>query len=313
VPVAGFRVSSRQPDSALSSVAAVGPPVHVRPYAEPVAGAPERFPRPRARAVTQRSYGRLKGPVIGAALTGALAFSLLTSFGNTTRKPSSILSEVDRIAEMLGWGLTQVELSGHKFTPDTAVLDTLDLEHVRSLASFNAPAARDRIERLPWVATASITRLLPDGLAITITERKPFAVWQLGARETLIDAGGRRLAAIRPGAAPDLPRVAGPGAPDVSAELFTLLARYPEIAARLVAAERIGLRRWTLRLTGDLDVLLPPILDDRPFETLLRGAAGQRLLDAGAGQLDLRLPTRIVALPTYRPARPQPTARLKQS
>jgi hypothetical protein len=68
-----------------------------------------------------------------------------------------------------------------------------------------------------------------------------------------------------------------------------------------------------LRLTGDLVVLLPPTLDATPFDALLRGAVGQRLLDMGAGELDLRRPTRIVALPTYRPVRPQPNARLKQS
>jgi cell division protein FtsQ len=301
VPVAGFRLSMRQMD------AGVAPPERVRPI-DGQLGLPLRA---RRRAPAPRS--RLNGPVIIAAVAGAVAFALATGFGDTARKPGSVLAEVDRIAEVLGWGLKQVELSGHKFTSDTAVLDTLDLEHVRSLASFNAQAARDRIERLPWVATATITRLLPDGLAISITERKPYAVWQLGDRETLIDAGGRRLAAIRPGAAHELLRVAGPGAPDVSAELFASLARHPEIAGRLVTAERVGLRRWTLRLSGDLEVLLPPRLTEAPFETLLRGPAGQRLIDTGAGQLDLRHPGRIVAVPAYRPVRPQVSARVKQS
>jgi cell division protein FtsQ len=207
VPVAGFRVSSHRPDHARPGAAVAGPQVVVRPHAGSADGTAVPLLRRPRRTGSKPRYGRLKGPVIVAALTGALAFALLTSFGNTTRKPSSLLAEVDRIAELLGWGLKQVELTGHKFTTDTAVLDTLDLEHVRSLASFNALAARDRIERLPWVATATITRLLPDGLAIAITERKPYAVWQLDDRETLIDAGGRRLSAIRPGAAPESPPV----------------------------------------------------------------------------------------------------------
>jgi cell division protein FtsQ len=208
-----------------------------------------------------------------------------------------------------------VEISGHRFTTDAAIFETLELDRVRSLVSFNAVAARERIEKLPWVDTASITRLMPDTLAIAITERKPFAVWQLGDRETLVDAGGRRLGGIRSGAAPELPRIAGPGAPDVSAELFALLARYPEVLGRLLVAERIGQRRWTLRLSGDLEVLLPAVLDVRPFELLQQSLSGRRLIDVGSGQLDLRHADRIIALPASPPARllALPNSRLKQN
>jgi cell division protein FtsQ len=309
VPVAGFdadgferrradrpavpdHVDRRQPADVPGYGPSSDPHVTVRPLAAP-------FARPRKRKPAGK---RLAGPLAVAGLTGALSFGVLTGFGDTTRKPSSFMGELDRIAEALGFGLAQVQVSGHKFTTDAAILETLDLGHVRSLVSFNAIAARERIEKLPWIETATVTRLLPDGLAISVTERKPFAVWQLGERETLIDATGRRLGGIRTGAAPDLPRIAGASAPDASAELFAWLARYPDIAARLVLAERVGQRRWTLRLSGDLDILLPARLDVRPFEMLMQGASGRRLLDAGAGQLDLRHPGRIVAGPALRAA-----------
>jgi cell division protein FtsQ len=312
VPVAGFRVAgSRVTDRAEAwagdepSHAATdyipGRGVVVRVIASPIA-------RPRRRPQPMR---RFNSPVVVAAAAGALSFGLLTSFGDTIRKPGSFLTELDRIAEVLGFGLRQVEVSGHKFTTDAAILDSLDLERVRSLVSFNALAARERIEKLPWVATASVTRLLPDGLAITVTERQPSAVWQSGDREMLIDARGHRLSSIRVGAAPDLPRVSGPGAPEASTELFGYLVRYPEIASRLVVAERIAERRWTLRLTGELEVLLPAVLTERPFETLLKTFEGRRLVDVGAGQLDLRHAIRIVASPTHRPSRPPPVSGIR--
>jgi cell division protein FtsQ len=254
-------------------------------------------------------------PVAAFAVVGAVAFALLTSSGNGGRKSGSFVGELDRLAERAGLGLHQVQLSGHQFTSDTAVFDALELDRVRSLLSFDALAARARIEKLPWVDTATITRLLPDTLAITITERKPAAVWQLGDRETLIDAGGRRLGGIRSGGAPDLPRIAGVGAPEVAVELFAQLARYPEIASRMVVAERIGERRWTLKLAGDLEVLLPATLDERPLAVLQRVVSGRKLLDAGSGQLDLRHADRIVGLPITRPARllATPNNRVKQN
>jgi cell division protein FtsQ len=247
------------------------------------------------------------------ACVGATAVALLS--GGAARQPGSVVGQLDQLAERAGLGLNQVQVTGHRFTSDTAVFDSLELDRVRSLLSFDALAARERIERLPWVNTATMTRLLPDTLVIAITERTPAAVWQLGGRETLIDAGGRRLGGIRAGGAPDLPRIAGLGAPDASAALFAHLARYPEIASRLQVAERVGQRRWTLRMSGGLDVLLPADLDARPFEALQRVAAGRRLIDAGAGALDLRHPDRIVALPATRPSRlmASPQTRMKQS
>jgi cell division protein FtsQ len=262
----------------------------------------------------RHSQRRFSLPVAIAAAVGAASFAVLTGFGGATRKPGSVVVELDRVAELAGLGLNQVQLTGHHFTTDAAIFEQLELDRVRSLVSFNALAARERIEKLPWVETATITRLLPDTLAITITERKPFAVWQLGDRETLIDAGGRRLGGIRSGGAPELPRVAGVGAPDSSAELFAHLAQYPEITGRLVVAERVGQRRWTLRLSGELEVLLPSTLDARPFKALLQSVNGRRLLDSGSGQLDLRHTDRVVALPTQRPARlTLPNSRTKQS
>ncbi len=267
-----------------------------------------------SRRPTHGGKRRLSIPVGIAAIVGALSFGVLTGFGGATRKPASVVVELDRMAELAGLGLNQVQLSGHRFTADAAIFEALELDRVRSLVSFNALAARERIEKLPWVETATMTRLLPDTLAITITERKPFAVWQLGDRETLIDAAGRRLGGIRSGGAPDLPRVAGAGAPDVSAELFAHLATYPEIASRLVMAERVGQRRWTLHLAGDLEVLLPANLDARPFKALQQMVGGRRLIDGGSGQLDLRHAERIIALPVSRPSRlASPQARVKQN
>jgi cell division protein FtsQ len=267
--------------------------------------------RPNPTKARQRG---LSVPVGIAAVVGALLFTLLTGFGSTTRKPGSVVVELDRVAELAGFGLSQVQLSGHRFTADAAIFDSLELDRVRSLVSFNALAARERIEKLPWVETATITRLLPDTLAITITERKPFAVWQLGERETLIDASGRRLGGIRSGGAPELPRISGVGAPEASADLFAHLSTYPDVSNRLVMAERVGQRRWTLRLAGDLEVQLPTVLDARPFQALQQIVSGRRLLDAGGGQLDLRHTDRVIALPTIRPARlATPNNRAKQN
>jgi len=50
-----------------------------------------------------------------------------------------------------------------------------------------------KVEKLPFVKTASVTRVLPAGLRIQIVERRPQAVVMRGGREHLVDAEGEIL------------------------------------------------------------------------------------------------------------------------
>jgi cell division protein FtsQ len=52
---------------------------------------------------------------------------------------------------------------------------------------------RREVENLPWVRTAVVTRLLPHGLLVHITERTPVAFASLGGHICLVDADGMLL------------------------------------------------------------------------------------------------------------------------
>ena len=58
----------------------------------------------------------------------------------------------------LAIGLTQVSVTGHRYTPDSDILDAVGLDDARTMLSFDSRAAQDRIERLPWMERASIER-----------------------------------------------------------------------------------------------------------------------------------------------------------
>src|SRR5258707_11339532 len=47
-----------------------------------------------------------------------------------------------------------------------------------------------QLEEIPWVESATVMRLLPNRLAITVQERTPVAFVQLGSKINLIDANG---------------------------------------------------------------------------------------------------------------------------
>lgn len=209
------------------------------------------------------------------------------------RRGIALMPEADVLAGRLGFGIEMVTLTGHRYAADEEILGALDLANVRSLLGFDVAAARRRIERVSWVASADITRLLPDRLDIRIVERKPFAVWQRGAKELLIDDTGRELQQIGPGSIEHLPRVIGEGAAPEAATLIATIARHDELARRFLAAERVGERRWTLRLADGIVMHLPAEGPALALERLAAAGRMQRLLAEPGRIIDLRASGRI--------------------
>ena len=200
--------------------------------------------------------------------------------------------QIDRLLVWAGLGIGEVILSGHSFTRDGEIYQALALERTGSHLTVDVSAARARIESLPWVAKAHITRILPDKLKIEIEERRAAAVWEHKGRAMLVDRSGRVLASLEGEGRLALPRIAGEGAPATVGALLKAIEPFEEITARLEVARRVGERRWTLELAGGTRILLPA---EREGEALLRlerhdaraGAAGR--LTGMAGQVvDLR-------------------------
>lgn len=71
-----------------------------------------------------------------------------------------------------------------------------------SLLTADLSAAEWRVEDLPMVKTATITRAWPQTVRIAIVERTPWAVWQAGSRAYTVDEDGVVLVGDAPDGAP---------------------------------------------------------------------------------------------------------------
>lgn len=245
--------------------------------------------------------GRLRPWRLLLAATAAMSIILLVAALNDGGRlariglPWSI--EVDDLTRRAGVGIDQVTVAGHHYASDEDIFGALDLANVRSMLRFDSRAARQRIERIPWVATAEITRVFPGGLDIRVVERKPFALWRRGPVETLIDASGRELQQVDPGAIDHLPRVVGEGAAEEAGTLIAMVARHPALATRFQSAERVGERRWTLRLTGGIEIHLPAEGPALALELLERSGRLEQLLSNENMIIDLRGRGRVAVRP----------------
>jgi len=251
-----------------------------------------RFKGPRLRAIV----------VAVAALAGALVYTVMTDGGRHTRASDPILPSVETAVAAVGFGLDQVAITGQKYTSDADVFDALGLAGTRSYATFDADAAKLRIEELPWVEKAELVRVYPGGLNIQITERKPWAVWRRGAKDFLIDQSGRVLASVKTGSSAGLMRVTGEGAAKDAPALMAILARYPDVSKALEEAERVAERRWTLKLNHNMTLILPPDREAQAL-TMYDSDRSVRALTAGGGfTVDLRAVNKITVRKNAGPA-----------
>jgi len=92
-----------------------------------------------------------------------------------------------------------VVVAGNNFVSREEVLGALGLPLTGSLKAgtnvfrMSLDVRRRGVETLPWVRAASVTRILPHGLLVHITERSPVAYADVGGRVSLVDEDGMLL------------------------------------------------------------------------------------------------------------------------
>ena len=216
----------------------------------------------------------------------------------------TVLAKLETWAQLAGLGLDQVTLIGHRYTADTDIFEAIGLKRARTMLSFDPAAVQARLAELPWIQQASLERVFPDRLEVRVTERTPVAVWGRGERSFLIDGAGRTLAQVPADVMPELPRVTGEGADSAAAGLFAVLAPLPDLKARIASAERVGGRRWTLRLNGGGAIQLPVEGEAQA----LAQAAGLLATGFGRGEIDVRAAGRAIVREAPRASQAQVNA-----
>ncbi|HPD94023.1 MAG TPA: cell division protein FtsQ/DivIB [Pararhodobacter sp.] len=158
----------------------------------------------------------------------------------------------------------------------------LDLAHLRQTAE-----ALDAVERA-WLQVRS-----GGVLEVRIEERVPVMIWRNGVGLDLVDATGHRVARLATRAArPDLPLIAGEGAPDEIAEARLLWAAAGPLHPRLRGLVRVGQRRWDMVLDRGQRILLPAEGALGALERVVALDSAQQLLSRDVVAVDMRNPAR---------------------
>ena len=217
--------------------------------------------------------------------TTAIAGTLIGGHGVTV---------VSALSAWSGLAIEEVVITGQSEASELDVLDRLAIGAHPSLLTFDVKGARARIEALPWVEQATLTKLYPDAISVEIGERVPFAIWRHDDRTSLVDHAG---AVIVDGVAARyaaLPLVVGPGAAERAGEFTNMIGAFPDIAWRVRAGAWVSDRRWTLVLDNDMVLILPRNDPAGALDRISRLDAETGLLSREIAAVDLRMDDRLI-------------------
>lgn len=199
----------------------------------------------------------------------------------------------DMAANAVGFRIAAVAIVGHKHLSREEILAIAGIGGRTSLLFLDAAETRARLKSNPWVGDATVQKLFPDRLAITVTERAAFALWQTDGQINVIADDGTVLELFLSRAVLTLPFVVGAGAATRAKEFLALLDRHPDLRETVRASVLIGERRWNLRLKNGVNVRLPEAGVARALDQLAALDREKNLLARDISLVDLRLPDRV--------------------
>jgi cell division protein FtsQ len=201
-------------------------------------------------------------------------------------------STPEAFARGSGFTIDSIEVEGRKILTNDEILTALAYEPGRSLVMLDVTAARAALMQNPLVLQASVRKIYPDRLLVTVTEREPFALWQQGEKLAVISADGTVIEGVQNERFAKLPLVVGAGANTAARSILKAMEPYPELKERVYAAVRVGARRWNLRLANGMDIKLPEDRLDEALAQLVEFDRTDKITDRDIAEVDLRLPGR---------------------
>jgi cell division protein FtsQ len=135
---------------------------------------------------------RLRGALLPRTLWGRIAAGtgLLTLAGCAVAGVLAVRSFLLHDEHFMVPGTAAIQIAGNSHLTRGQLLSVFGEDVERNV--FNIPLAQRRaeLEGLPWVAHATVMRLLPNRVRVAIVERTPVAFVHLGSQIGLVDANG---------------------------------------------------------------------------------------------------------------------------
>lgn len=153
----------------------------------------ESEPRLRRRRFEDERDEALKGRWWRPASTAGrifLALGALTVLGSLTAAGLALRTFLERDARFRITGTSDIQAVGLTEVSRADMLPVFGEDIGRNIFFVPLDQRRKELEQLPWIEQATVMRLLPDQIRVSVVERQPVAFTRIGNQIGLVDANG---------------------------------------------------------------------------------------------------------------------------
>ena len=189
--------------------------------------------------------------------------------------------------------ITSIETIGRERSSKSDISKILKQYQKKSLLSLDLNYIQSDLEKVTWIKSVIIRRILPNKLSLTIEEFSPQAIWVRGKDRFVLDKDGNAIERISNDQFQNYFTIKGPQADLNLMKLLEDLENFPEIYNQIDYANFIGRRRWDLHYQGGVRIMLPQdnVIDSLSIlETYIKE---NRLIEKGHKKIDLRVSGKI--------------------
>ena len=209
---------------------------------------------------------------------------------------------MDREIAGAGFMIREVRITGQQQTSLKQIRASLALYDGQSIISLDLEKMLRRLEKLPWIRKATITRIMPDILEVKISEHQAAALWQQNDRLYLVNPDGKIITGEGAGDFTTLPHVVGTGANDNLPALLAMKDKFPALFAKVESAIWVGRRRWDLHFRNGMIIKLPEDGTDLAWARLNDYVRNRNILEKEILSIDMRLSGKTIMRLTPREA-----------
>lgn len=241
---------------------------------------------------------RLLGNILLLAIIASIAITTITIRENLiNKKIDFILEYFYETSAKYGWSLDDIIIQGREKTSREDILNKLNLSRDDNILKINLGDVKEKIEKLPWVETATVKRsFFPNILQITIAEKKVLALWQYENKFYPIDSNGKLINAEFVPHHPVLV-IVGDKAPEKINSLLKIISSSPEVMKRIKAAKLYSGRRWDIILNdieNGLTIRMPETKPERAWKKFIKINQQHGLLKRKLTFIDLRYKNKLI-------------------
>lgn len=226
-----------------------------------------------------------------ASLAVAIGIAVLgygVATGEAQLKITQIINKTHQTIASTGLAVEHIHLAGRGRTGMAEVKNAIGVELGESMLRLDLAELRTRLESIPTIKQAAVSRVFPNEVYIYLTEREPVAVWQHQGELKLIDELGAVITDLHLHQYKDLPQLVGTGAPQHINDVMELFAANERLASQIQSVIRVGGRRWDVRFKRGITIKLPEEHHKQAWQRLIKMNEEQELLGRHIQAIDMR-------------------------